>query len=120
MVSWWNMVCRKDTKYKSDRNKIIQKMGSPNLECFCEYWPSTQRTNFTAFVKENSNIDHVIHLENLEEEFNALPFVDKQITIPVKNKREHMPWEEALTPSAVASINRWYADDFKLGGYEML
>ena len=58
-----------------------------------------------------------LHLENLDEEFHALPFVDKRVTIPHELKRDHASWDEIKTDELIHYANIWAGDDFERFGY---
>jgi len=63
--------------------------------------------------------DHVIplHLENVTEEFNRLPFVDKTIIMPHELKRDHASWDDLKTDEIIEYANVWAGDDFEKFGY---
>lgn len=61
-----------------------------------------------------------LHLENFEEEFNALPFITEHHQIPHVLKREHASFDELKTPEITDCINHWAEHDFKRFGYKRI
>jgi len=59
-----------------------------------------------------------IKIENLQEEFNELPFVDKFIEIPHLLKRTDESWKEVITDKSLQFIHKWAGKDFKRFGYQ--
>lgn len=59
-----------------------------------------------------------LKIENIQEEFNALPFVEKEIMIPTKLKRKHETWDELKNNNIIEYVNHWAEKDFELFGYE--
>jgi hypothetical protein len=58
-----------------------------------------------------------LHIENIVEEFHALPFVNKQVDIPHALKRKHASWDEIKTEEIIHYANIWAGDDFEKFGY---
>ena len=86
------------------------------------------------YVFYTNNINKILRFENLQEDFNNLPFVKSKIELPHLNHttREHIPtpkkpighpirpsWEEMVTAEEGKLINKIYEIDFKHLGYEM-
>jgi len=65
------------------------------------------------------HVDKTIHLENLNEEMQELPFVDDDVVIPHRNhnKRKHREWEPYYTAEAEANIYEYFKEDFESFGY---
>jgi hypothetical protein len=63
--------------------------------------------------------DNVIplHLENIEEEFHALPFVTDRVIIPHELKRRHATWDDLKTDEIIECANQWAGEDFEKFGY---
>ena len=59
-----------------------------------------------------------LHLENLNKEFHALPFVTKPVTIPHELKRDHATWDDLKTDEITEYANTWSGDDFEKFGYD--
>lgn len=120
LVSWWWSIC----KAKRDRyghKRELAKRGLPEtLQGFLTLWEEKNRTDQFSHVEANGGFDHILKLENLEQEFNALPFVRKPVLVPHANKKNHPPWQELLDPESGRLINRIYKQDFEFFNYEML
>ena len=58
-----------------------------------------------------------LHLENIDEEFHALPFVDKRVTIPHELKRDHATWDDLKTDENIHNATIWAGEDFEKFGY---
>lgn len=58
-----------------------------------------------------------LHIENIDEEFHALTFVDKQVTIPHALKRNHASWDDLKTDEIIELANEWAGEDFEKFGY---
>ena len=65
------------------------------------------------------HVDKIIHLENLNEEMQELPFINT--TVKVKhvgqNTREHRDWKLYYTTEAEANIYEYFKKDFEAFGY---
>lgn len=59
-----------------------------------------------------------LHLENIHDEFHALPFVAEEVSIPHKLKRKHATWEELKTDEIIECANKWAGEDFDKFGYQ--
>ncbi len=120
LVSWWWSIC----KAKGDRYRHKKELKDRNLpeslQGFLTLWEEKNGTSQSAGYEHNNGIDHVLKLENIEEEFNALPFITKHIEIPKVNVKNHPKWSELLDTESGKMINRIYKRDFELFGYEMI
>jgi hypothetical protein len=65
------------------------------------------------------HVDKIIHLENINEEMQELPFIEGNVRIPhaYKNQREHREWEPYYTAEAEANIYEYFKEDFETFGY---
>lgn len=62
-----------------------------------------------------------LHIENIDEEFNKLPFVDKKVKIPRINKKgTELTFKDAASDEIVHYLNIWANEDFEKFGYERL
>ena len=66
--------------------------------------------------------DKILHLDNIQEEFNTLPFIQKKIEVPVifslnkfKNKDD---WKKLYSPEAVFNVLTAWGEDFDKFNYE--
>lgn len=60
----------------------------------------------------------ILHLENLNQEFHELSFVNKKCSIPHNLKREHESWDRLKNSKVTDLINKWAEYDFQLFGYQ--
>jgi len=58
-----------------------------------------------------------LHLENISEEFHALPFVKNRCTIPHLLHRRHATWDDLKTDEIIEYANIWAGEDFEKFGY---
>lgn len=79
-----------------------------------------------------NRIDQILRFENLQEDFNKLPFIKTPVELPrinitvdikstpkkVRISRPH--WKDIVDDKSIKLINEIYAKDFKLLGYEMI
>lgn len=119
MVSWWWAICKdKGDRYRHKAQ--LRKAGlTESLFDFLTFW-STGSFGQATHLTSNKKIDKIIKLENIQEEFNTLPFVKTPLAIPRINTHTRPSWEELLDVESGKLINRVYEDDFKCFGYEQL
>lgn len=71
-------------------------------------------------------VDHILHFENLHEEFAALmKAYDMDVVLPIPEKKNHASNDKRLTakdlyPETLEIINRVAAKDFVIGQYKMV
>jgi len=122
MVSWWWSICKVGGDRYGHRKELAQAGLTESLADFCTLW-STKPESATSqsFIIENVNdFDCVLKLENIEEDFNALPFVATHIEIPKANVKNKPHWKDLITPEAIKVINQHWENDFTLLNYEIL
>lgn len=114
---WWSMCKREGDRY--GYKEIMTSKGLENdpvsfLKSLKQFESRTQ-----ADYHKQNKIDHIIHTENLEEEFKKLPFYNKNIVFPHNNTTFDVrpPTEEFLTDEFVELVNIKYHEDFELLGY---
>lgn len=101
--------------------KELATMGQPEtLTGFLRLWETKKTQSQHHRVEANGGFDHILKLESLEEDFNALPFVTKHISIPKPQKKNYPHWSKLIDAEAGQLINDIYAKDFEYFGYEML
>lgn len=119
LISWWWSICKAPTD-RYGHWKELEQMGlTKSLEDFLTLWATKNGITQSKIVEVNDKIDYTVKLENLEEEFNQLPFVTNHITFPHKNKKNHPHWRELITPEAGEIINKTFKKDFEIFGYDM-
>jgi len=58
-----------------------------------------------------------LHLENIDAEFKALPFVNDDVIIPHELKREHATWDDLKSDEIIELANIWAGEDFEKFNY---
>jgi hypothetical protein len=69
------------------------------------------------------HVDKVVHLENLNEELQELPFVKEEVSTKLvgRNKRAHRDWRAYYnTPEVEEHIYEYFKQDFEAFGYERI
>jgi len=64
----------------------------------------------------NYKINKFLKLETLEKDFNSLPFIDKKIKFPHKNKNQ-ISLDLNFTPEMVDHLTTTWQEDFEFFGY---
>ena len=123
-----------------DRYGFIENFKKRNLENNLENYLDiisldSRHRDFEQYnFIEGNNINQILHFENLQEDFNNLPFVTSPIELPLINttsKKVFSPktkaftiprpsWEELVTSAAAKKINKLFKKDFELLNYKML
>jgi hypothetical protein len=123
-VSWWYklIIQNKHDRYGHKRQLDQMKLTHKKPDGFIKAIHRSRKEDYSYHHVDKLNPGvRWVHMENLEEEFNALPFVKKYVELPRINSHPHRPhWRELITPWSVEFINENYAEDFRIGGYEML
>ena len=102
-------------------DRVRQDVGGPDFPSFAKglsrgrhaWMPCINQTTWQSAFNPTA----VIHIENLQDEFNALPFVTEPIELPCLNKWEHPPWRELMTEEIAGWIRQWAGPDFENFGY---
>jgi len=119
LVSWWWSIC----KVGGDRYGHIKELTdlglTTTLEDFLTLWDTKNGLGQAFIVEDVNRMDHIIKLENIEEEFNALPFINNHISIPKVNVKNKPHWRELITPKAAQKIETMYKRDFELFNYKI-
>jgi len=125
MVSWWWSTCKTKGDGYGHKKQLADRGLSESFEDFLVLWKEkgghdqAHAIGPLPRIGYTHRIDHIIKLENLEQEFNKLPFIKKHINIPQLNERKKPPIKELITPTAGKLLNEMYANDFKLLNYPM-
>ncbi len=71
-------------------------------------------------VNYMDKLDYIIRMEDIENEFNKLPFVENHTTIPHDKKGDERStwWKTIMQPEAEELIYQWAKDDFIAFNYE--
>ena len=132
-VSLWWSTCRPDLPTEWDHygfRETVKKYTS--FEVFIVWLAGlgkvTNRQRPAAKVSQTiwqggMRLDHFIHIKNLEEEFNALPFVNMPETgltlFSNESRYSKKHYTEYLTPKAIEAVQKWAFADFKKFGYSL-
>lgn len=71
-------------------------------------------------VNYMDGLDYIIRMEDIENEFNKLPFVEDHATIPhdKKGSKKFNWWRTIIQPETEELIYQWAKDDFIAFNYE--
>lgn len=61
-----------------------------------------------------------LRLENLDEDFNKLPFVTQDTKLPRFNTTKHEAWPNYYTESLIEAVRFWATKDFELYSYSTI
>jgi len=130
---WWS-TCKRGT----DKRKFIKQFTSHGwentLDSFVKLIKERGATADSITLSQDSfitsnHIDAFIKFEQIEEDFNSLPFVTKNIKLPLLNvtKGKTVPnpnirpdWKTIVTAESVEIINEVYEKEFEVTGYDMI
>lgn len=133
--AYWH-VCRRKGNWDTDRYGYQKMLKKSNLENTLENYLSLIQIKHGLHNQpqwpfyENNKFNAIIEFDNIQAEFNQLPFVQEPIElcfantttkyreIKCPNPREH--WTKMMTPKAYEIVNKLYKEDFELLGYEMI
>lgn len=130
LVALWNSLLFSNDKFNY-RETWLAALRSDDFTIFCKFAAKHKND-----IEYNSTVnmprlmipqhrwykkmpDNVIplHIENIDEEFHQLDFVDKRVTIPHALKRNHSSWDDLKTEEIIHYANEWAGDDFEKFGY---
>ena len=121
MISWWWSICKADGDRYGHKKELRDANLSESLPDFLLLWERKGDYSQTKYLSVNHDpLDTILKLENIEEDFNNLPFVKEHVDIPKVNAKNHPSWQGLLNENSRVLINRIYADDFENFNYEML
>ena len=93
---------------------------SESLLDFLKLWKTKRGLSQYHGIEVNGEFNYVLKIENIEQDFNALPFIATHVTIPKANARTHPQWTELVDPKSGRLINDMYKKDFEKFEYEMV
>lgn len=133
---WWSTCKRKSLLNKNKSGSNFKELaGSADPLDLLNFMINTDYkgrgselfSRQTDFIKSNK-IDKIIKFENLNQEFNSLPFVNENINLPVLNSTKsksnntlnprHTDYNYYLNKDIIHMINEYYKDDFNLLNYD--
>jgi hypothetical protein len=120
MVSWWWSVCKMPGDRYHHKAELAEANLPPTLLGFLTLWKMKGDYSQSRYIEVNNGISQILKLENIEEDFNTLPFMKKHVTIPTVNSKKHPPWTELLDEESGKTINQHYKKDFENFKYEMI
>jgi len=119
MVSWWWAICKANNDRYGHKQQLRKAGLTESLFDFLTLW-STGNFSQAVYLTSNKKIDKTIKLENIQDEFNTLPFVTSALPLPKINTHERPCWQSLLDIESGRLINTEYEDDFKLFNYKQL
>ena len=121
MISWWWSICKVDGDRYGHKKELKEAGLSESLVDFLQLWDRKGDYSQTKYLSVNHDpLDAVLKLENIEEDFNNLPFVTEHVDIPKINSKKHPSWQGMLDDDSRLWINNVYEDDFINFDYEMI
>ena len=120
MVSWWWSICKTGGDRYGHKKELQQHNLSESLFDFLTLWEIKGGYTQSKYLTINPTIERILKLENLEEDFNNLPFITTHISLPKINARKYPHWKELLDAKSGQLINRVYEEDFKQFDYDRL
>lgn len=80
------------------------------------YGRDLNQVDFLSFVYGNNYMDRmnrILRVETLEDDFQRLPFVGKQVELPKRNvSQDKLHWRTVLNPTTEKLIYKWAKEDF--------
>ena len=120
MISWWWSICKADGDRYGHKKELKDAGLSESLTDFLTLWEMKGDYSQSAYLELNKPLDQLLKLENIEEDFNSLPFVTEHVDIPKVNVKKHPSWQGMLDDNSRILINNIYKRDFDNFNYEML
>ena len=120
MISWWWSICKADGDRYGHKKELRDANLSESLSDFLLLWDKKGDYSQSKYLDVNGPLDEILKLENIEEDFNNLPFVKEHVDIPRVNVKKHPSWQGLLDENSRVLINRIYRKDFEKFNYEML
>lgn len=125
-VSIWNSVTRVDPY----RDIYVPLVGGEDFATFADWLmdfdpDDLQTEKGRALLDIQSDwlkgiaVDHVLHIERVDEDFAALPFVpeDFPVAVPKLLARSHPCWTTLVHGTLKTRLTDWLAQDFQQFGY---
>jgi len=104
-----------------------QRVADEDLDLVKEYLKGHQRLQGRTMTSSHQlsyahHVDQIVHLENLNEEMQQLPFVEGEVSVPHghHNKRQHRDWKPYYTAESEANIYEYFKEDFDSFGYQRI
>lgn len=119
LISWWSAVINRPGDRYGHKAELIEYGLSTSFIDFLTLWSIKKVPTQCWYIEKNKNTK-ILRLENIDEEFNNLPFVKTNITMYSLNSTEKTKTKDDLTEQEIKAINSMFKKDFDNLGYEML
>lgn len=131
LVALWNSLLFAKPDKHGYRDTWMSVLRTDDFGAFCEF-AANHKNDIeqvakvrmpTLMIPQHRWYRHMpdnvipLHIENINDEFHALPFVDKQVDIPHALKRNHASWNDLKTDEVIHYANIWAGEDFEKFGY---
>lgn len=131
LVSLWNSLLHSKPDTHNYRDAWLTVLKDDKFDTFCKFaaehkdnieqiaavrMPALMTPQHRWYRKMPEGVIS-LHLENIEEEFNSLTFVNKQVIIPHMLKRDHANWDDLKSEEIIEYANEWAGEDFEKFGY---
>lgn len=120
--AWWSTTQRGKDKY----GWIKKAKGKKDLKTIIKLFANTKYKHKINHGQKQKiyydvGIDQILSFENLEDDFNTLPFINEKIKLPKLNKtyNKRKPYYHYMTDKAIKIINKYYKEDFEIGNYKI-
>lgn len=128
---WWSTCVREQTGQGKDFKKYANSSTLEGLLKWMITLPESSKntgsgmllTTQSAYFK-NNKYDKILSFENLQDDFNTLPFLKNSIILPRLNSSSKVwggnkipkesDYTKYLTPAIIDMINLYYEKDFEL------
>lgn len=128
LVSAWNSLLYTTEDYKAIYKPLI---GSKRFEDFVEW--ATENKSKLPHMKERGmvvicpqsmylngvDIDQYLKIEEINDRFNELEFVDQKVEVPQLLKRKHKNWDYWKNDNIIKHANELLKEDFEMFDYEI-
>ncbi len=88
----------------------------------CKFGRDLNQVEFLYYafgINYMEKLDYIIRMEDIESEFNKLPFVKNHTIIPHDKKgNENTWWKDVIQKESEELIYQWAKDDFVAFNYE--
>jgi hypothetical protein len=128
VAAWWQLLQRPGNKSRQKfQTHMRSYMGGTDFSDFAKWAVKRHQYKNYAIMFDSQTewhngitFDYIIRCENMEDDFNSLPFIDKPTAIKklFAFHSERKPWREYYTNELKQLIYQAYKDDFERFGYE--
>jgi hypothetical protein len=119
-------VLTRDDGYK---DLFLPRVGGEDFLSFCRWLTKLDNQKelvgrgFAVLTLQSAwlkpvRIDQFVRIENANEDFAALPFVQNTVEVPTLLARKHESWAELRCDESEALLREWLAPDFEFLPYD--